>query len=413
MPSPQWSAPRTVAFLQFAFTVPRIAGLGDSVVGIWDQMAQDGVQVSRLGADSVWQPAHRIGPSDSTQASVGVDRAGRAVAAWVGPDPEPMPTRLRQCVWGASSDSAGNWTDAVPLACDVFFLRLAVGPAGDAAVVWSSRFDPEPPTGSSRSSLWSARYRPDEGWSDLRAITFGLRPSSVFDQADFGVAMDENGVAAVAWDELPGRFDSARIHLATGRAGEPWRMSILFGPGSGLRDARVAFESPGIPVVAWRGVGGGVQSMRVTAGTNFPNTITSNSGDTCIRIAGSGRGTSTVTWWRQDAADGIWAASLQGGPPEQLRGFPRQGVRFCPVVAVDEAGNAVIAWEEHSTERAGEVWASVRRGPTGAWSQAALLADEGGSPTVAIAKDVAYVVWRSDHQDASVTLEESRLRLAP
>ena len=410
LPMPSWSAPRIVASVPGgSVAVARTAGHGDSVLALWAlNVAFDpSVYVSRLGADSAWQPPLRLGPSVSSQAQVGVDRAGRAVAAWLGPHPDPRSTGPWPCVWTASSDTAGNWTDAVPLACDVTRIHLAVGPAGDAAVVWSSPSDPQSST-SSRSDLWTARYRPGEGWSDLHALAVGLR--TLFGEAVvFEVAVDETGVAAVAWDERPGPDASGRIHLATGRAGEQWSMSVLFGPAPGVRNPSVAFEAPGIPVVVWHGAARSVQWMRVTAGTNVPNTLNSDVGDSCIRITGSGRGASIVTSWRSEDPPGLWAASLQGGPPEELRGLQPRAIQFCPLAAMDEAGNAVVAWEEAPPGSSGEVWASVRRGPNGAWSQATPLSDQAAAPTATIANGVAYVVWRTRNlQDVGAVVESRR-----
>jgi hypothetical protein len=406
-----WSAPRTVATLPpTSLVAPRIAGRGSAVVAVWAverAPGELGIESSRLVANA-WTPTVRLGPGAPVLAEpvVGIDDAGRAVAAWVGPDPDPAPTRFRECLWVASTDPSGAWSEAEPIACDVEAVRLAVSPRGDALVAWSSPFY----RNDALPNLWTAR-RPTGGpWSDLRRAGAGRGMDTTF-----SVAIDANGLGAVAWAQGSGLDDDLAIFLATGYAGEDWNVRTIVPGAPNQRRARVAFEIPAVPVVAWQGIGGGIRAVRVTDSISVQQ-LTSNIDDTCLAAAGSGAGASALSWWRLNDSPGIFAAFGSGGrwEPERVRGFPSQSPLACPAIAMDGIGNAVVAWRERSAVRGGEVWATARYGGVASrWLAATRLDPVGEDPAVAIADGVAYVVRRSGLFDdpGGVSLREARLPL--
>jgi hypothetical protein len=400
-PGGDWTPPVNVARVAGRASSLGIAAGGSTVLLTWDAAPEEPLRVARLAADGHWRIAAGPPAISASSRQAGVDALGRAVLAWSALLPEDL--RFR-CAWAATAAPSREWAPSRRFGCGVNEVGLAVGPSGHALVTWSW---------SNTNGLAAAPYDPAAGWQDGYAFTAGDRVPPSFD-----AAVDEGGTYAIAWHERPDPSDGGSITLALAR-GRALTILPVTDVLPAQRDPRVAFESPGVAVLAWSGgIGRGVRAGRLAANGGVTTSITEDPDDTCHEVAGSGRGASVIVWSRQNGAPGLLRArGVYAAPGAEGRWEPRaiasdHGLLpMCPQVAMDAEGNAAVAWEERfSNGTAPQIWATTRPARTGEWAAPLRLAVGGTQPEVAIASGVAYVVWVTESGDL---IQESRLRLAP
>jgi hypothetical protein len=374
--------------------VPLVAAGRGSVYVTWPPRGGSALATVRLGPDGVWAaPDPVTEPFEFPFAvSIEADRLGNAIATWTSPQRGNV---SNQCLWAATTGPQRGWGGHVMLACDVGAPHLAVGPSGHATVVWANR---------TSHALSSARYHAARGWTDAGALTAGDRVRPLFD-----VAVDSNGASIVVWEERP--FPNADAAVSVGMADRdgPWvtrRMAEFF-PSQGA--PQVAFEADGFGVATWQGAG--IRAARVSAAAAHPVEISGNNDDQCPEVAGSGGGESVIVWSRRRSEPAVFAAPGSNGRWEPQSIAPNHPLPpWCPDVAMDATGNAVVAWEEGFTGVSPEVWARARTGANGRWSDPIRLGVGAKFPSVAIAAGVAHVVWAPETFDA---VYASRVRLTP
>jgi hypothetical protein len=303
-PTGGWSAPAAIdggELLDGAWQIAVALDPARNAIALW---TSDGIVAARGGADEGWLPPERLSRSGASPEVV-VDIAGRALATWS----EPEAGFARQYVPGR------GWLDVTRFGPDGEGRYygpglLAFDSSGRAVLVWERRsggdFGPV--------VVWAARFD-GRGWSGQSVIS-DRAVKSVFPV----VAFDARGALAV-WTQFafPNEADDG---VVSRRApfGSSWESPLRFWTAQGPVTTALAMNLHGEAVAAW------AQLERPTP-----------SSDLQYRL------------WASRYAGGQWtpAEPLQAGP----------GWAQSPVVAIDEEGNATVAWVEHDGAPA-SIWAN-------------------------------------------------------
>jgi hypothetical protein len=269
----------------------------------------------------------------------------------------------------------------------------------------------------------------------LRAVTFSrqggelavnVHTSGTQDLPSVGIAAD--GRFVVVWhggdnqdgDQL-GAF--GRRFAATGSAIGGEFVVNSYTPGSQTY-AVIAVESDGDFVIAWRsylqdGSGAGVFARRFdSAGTPLATEMQVNSFTTASQlqpaIAGNGAGAFVVVWasYTQDGdSGGIFARRFDAsGTPQAVElqvNTYTVSFQLNPAVAMDGAGDFVVAWRSHYQDGAGDGVFARRFDAAGSALAVEFQVNTQTSgtellPAIGMATGGDFmVVWRSDNQDGS------------
>jgi hypothetical protein len=301
-PTGGWSAPAAIdggEFLEGAWQIAVALDPAGNAIALW---TSNGIVAARGSTDRGWLPPERLSRSGASPVVV-VDTAGRALATWSEPEAgfaqQYVPGRGWLDVTRFGPDGEGRYYGPG---------RVAFDSSGRAVVVWERRSGGE----FGPVVVWAARFD-GRGWSGQSVIS-DRAVKSFFPV----VALDARGALAV-WTQFafPNVSDDG---VVSRRApfGSSWETPLRFWTAQDAVTTALAMNLHGEAVAAW------AQTERPTP-----------SSDLQYRL------------WASRYAGGQWtpAASLQAGP----------GWAQSPAVAIDEEGNATVAWVEHAGATA-SIW---------------------------------------------------------
>ena len=296
------------------------------------------------------------------QVAVAVNGGGDAIAVWYGHSSttrlDLAPGTTRDVVSAAYRPSGGAWQmpvsvgmargDSRPRAGVWPVLSAAIGPRGQAVVVWSN------PTLDGTDVIRAAVRPTRGGWEkpivlDSGAINAGSYPPQPH------VAFDQLGNAIAIWPGAGG------VRVAMKSAGKAWRGPVTIASDAYPATPRLAFDPRGDAVAVWSASG---RRGRVER--------------SAFRPAGGG-----------------WHAAVTIGAGGWDEVSP-------PQVALDPHGNAVAAWTTGSDPDATCCPNDVRaayRPAAGRWQTPVTLQRSAGSGSVRVALDRhgnAIAVWSSE-----------------
>jgi hypothetical protein len=347
-----------------------------------------------------------------------LDGSGSAVAVWTANGPG-FDGRVTQA---ATRPPGGAWTPPVTLSPPEedggWDPAVAVGPDGDAVVVWSSvRHD----GGRTRQIVLAVTRDAGGRWSAPIAISDDSEIALSFQPE---VVVDGDGTATAIWSEETG--EAAVLRTRTRPRGGAW------GPPVDLTDRFVGWEpqlavDPHDNVTAvwnWRNVpehGSGIiqSKFRPAGGAWSADPVDlSDDGESALepQLAVDPDGRAVAVWYSYTGDDSVVRAArrtAQGewGLPVDLSGD--DPAALLPHVAIDSHGTATAVWESHddagrimraSTSVAGESWSnpvdiSVRDG--GPWS--------GGFPQVAADREGdVTAIWEAWYPDRFSIVQAAR-----
>ena len=262
--------------------------------------------------------------------------------------------------------------------------RLAINGRGDAAAAWLN----------GRLILAAVRRGPSGAW---RAARVGEAGAPV---QDLLVSLDQRGRPAAAWVERRG--GGFGVRLATGvPAGAPWavRPARLTTPGP---DAPALALSPGKGALAAWVDDDRVLAARTVAGAfERPVELSDpDAGPPGIALGGSG---SAIVSWSVRLPGGTPVLLAAGRPATAPRWGAAEdlGIGRAPVVAVNEVGDAVVAWGMGEAGGEQAVEASTRR-RGGLWRASTIVAPRDcgcllGAESAAVdGTGAAVVSWRRE-----------------
>jgi hypothetical protein len=265
-----------------------------------------------------------------------------------------------------AAEAAPAWTAPAELSAPghtAFEQHVAIDPAGDAVAVWQRS--------NGTVSVVQAATRPAGGaWS---------APVDLSDPEISGqlprVAIDAAGEAVATWE---GSSSVNVTQVATLPPGGTWTASVtLSEAGRNSSDPTVAIDPAGDAIVVWAGANGAgtsiaQEAMRPAGGAWTKPVKLSAEGQNAelpvVAIAPSGA--AVVAWSRSNGTDfivqatrrasgGIWTMPVNLSKPG--------GGASRPSVAIDPAGDALVAWERWNG--AEDVLQAARQtGEAGPWS---------------------------------------------
>ncbi|WP_287416355.1 hypothetical protein [Oceanithermus sp.] len=296
------------------------------------------------------------------------------------------------------------------------YLDVAINDSGDAVVVW----------GQDLQIFGAERQGADGGWT----APASLNPPGT-DGFDPKVALNNAGDAVVVWTHVDGtswQIYKAERQGADGSWSDP---SPLSDANATATYAKVALNDAGDAVVIWVQYDGSnkqIYAAERQGGAWTPPVRLSLAGTDALtdgsryysQVALNDAGDAVVVWTQNDGSNyQIYKAERQGGawttPRDLADHLSLAGTDAqLPRVALNDAGDAVVVWQQRDGSN-GQIYKAERRG--GAWTTPRDLADhlslagtEAQQPQVALndAGDAVVVWYQSDGSNDQIYKAEYR-----
>ena len=299
------------------------------------------------------------GGSDAEIPQVAMNASGDAVVAWVQYDYNDYETifkaELTNGVWSLPT----KLTDKIsPTDQNSWHVRVAMDDSGDAIIVWRQN-------NGSNDMVYEAERRSGT-WTYPKDLTDSFSPTGQSTNTPV-VAMDNNGNAIVAWYQYNG--SNYMIYVREYRSGSWSTMPDLaadnFSPtGQNVNQRpRVAMDDNGNAIVAWYQSNGSnsqiyLREYRSSVWSAIPDLATGNFSPTGYdayqpEVSMDNNGDAVVIWqqynssgsemiFKREYRSGDWSAmpDLSADFINPSNGYNAWGHH----VAIDNNGNAIIAW---------------------------------------------------------------------
>ena len=362
-------------------------------------------------AISAWRlPGSQLSSAgqDTMAPRIGVDGAGNAIVAWVR---YTAGTYFLEAIRYTASTAA--WSAPAPVATIGIGGAgpdLAVTPAGDAIVVWTSITSTTPllmDVRASRAPAGSGLWTAAVPISAAGATAYLAR-----------VAVAPSGDAVAAWSQEVSETTEAVVAARFVASSAAWLAPVtLSAADSFAEQATATIDAAGNAVVAWARTSN-IEVARFETGTSTWSaalTVSTGPAGDGPALVSDGNGHTTVVWRllagavetrRYDPDQAAWHAT------QTITGASAIGE---PAAAIDAAGNVVAFWPTASVDGAGQGARYVAA--TGLWSTVQTVATSGMPDLLRVAADGAgnmSVVWNNTFMTSSVfTLRWSGAPRAP
>ncbi len=408
--APTWLAPTKLSTTGQNAEQPQVSvdPAGDAIT-VWERFDEKaGKKVieasSRPAAAAGWQSSLPISNAkeDASLPQVALDSYGDAFAAWLSFNGAEYTIQA-----STRSGVSGSWQPPVTIqklgATTVTEPRpdLAVDAQGDAVVVWERAQAAEVFVEASSKPVAHSWAVPET----LSEVAEALHPPEV--------AIDAAGDATAVWEQH--EAGSVVIAESTRPAGSKWQMGVaLSATGKNANEPRVAVDAQGDAVAVWERPneeGKELVEAATRSGSNGswakPAALMGYEGlqgePAGQQAAIDGQGRAVVTWSRLDAAAhdvveaAVGRASTSSWQPPVALSSPAGLVEEAPQVGVDNAGAAVVVWEQWTAttkiiEAVSGLAASGSWGAPVALSAAGKEADE--AQVALDSQGNAVAVWR-------------------
>jgi hypothetical protein len=305
---------------------------------------------------SPWEPRPQIA----------ISGGGGGVAIW--PDEQGLGT-----LEAANMSLLGTWGSPITLAPNEWGQRaepeLAMNEAGEAVAVWKQ-------VGSEQWRIVARVRTPSGDWGPQETLSPEGSPYGSID-----VAVGPAGEAAAVWSQIPrsGSNSNYRVEASFRPAGGPWEPAVtLSDPEHESYDPQVAIAPSGRIAVAFSGyldspeVQPVVQIAEKQGGEWSPSEPISGTANAVFPKVAAGTAGTTVIWEsREEESDEYWIEAAtrttggEWGQPVELSSGPES---FGPEIGADAAGNAVAIWNSFYGEEGDYVEGSTL--PVGGqWSE--------------------------------------------
>ena len=228
---------------------------------------------------------------------------------------------------------------------------IAVNAAGEAVAVWMQ------PGGGVGINIWANRFTPAGGWGTAQRISDGQGGA----QGAQAVAIDASGHAIAVWQQA----DDIWANRYT--PGNGWGTPVVIDVGSGSAgNPQIGMDASGNALVVWWQRAGGrinVEAARYIVGAGWGNPATLDSDDTgdvsAPQVAVNAAGNAVVAWaWAADTGGGnyvynVWATrylpGIGWGNAEPLDSNNVQQPNLSPHVAVGASQSAIVVWHRRDS----------------------------------------------------------------
>lgn len=299
------------------------------------------VMASRYEVGSGWAAAEVIdegAPTCSAAAcpqtapDLALDADGNGFAVWLADD------GVRKSVWARPFQADSGWGDPEQLDLDQvgssFSPVLALDTAGGAVVAWTTD-DP---------SLQAARFVPGQGWSASTRVDPSGSDSVI--QPFVSVAASADGSAIVLYAD--GDLLAARYSMGAWTEAAPIEDSA-----ESFRRTSIGMDASGAALLVSTSAAGSVWSASFDPAGGWTRPVLVDVGDGEAdnpKISVTSSGNAMAVWQqKEDLYARIWASELSPSSgwslPEKIDGETADQPRNVPDVALNDAGQSVVAWE--------------------------------------------------------------------
>jgi len=362
-------------------------GNGNSLA-VWQQLSADSSAItlwaSRYSPASGWSDPEQIGGPGAGLADLlprlAVSRGGSAIVVWQQHDGQ------RTSMWANRLAPSSGWEGALLLETDdrgpAFDPEVAIDAAGNAVAVWRQDIAAPYPDPGAFFQVYAAQYVPGVGWSapgrvsDRGTPYLGEETGVAYTSH---VAVNDAGDVAVTWRvEVTNTGSKVMARLASAGTWGPAAFLDTCAPptcGSILGfTPRVGLDEAGNAIVVWAQllvIGGQATpfAARYSGGSwTPPYTLrTSELGAFKPQLALHPSGRALAVWEYPGAGSAnIYASFFDPASDWQeavlLTGEKGFGAR--PAPAYDDAGNALVLWDDQSNIYANRFVAGLWGGPT-------------------------------------------------
>jgi hypothetical protein len=318
-----------------------IAQSGEAIV-VWEKIANNDSRIVRAvvrpAGGSFSAPVDLSGAGENgSDPQVAMDQAGDAVAVW------QSSSNTGVTVQAAVRSAGGSFSAPVDLSVEgrVFFPQVAIDEAGDAVAVWEIIND----TGV----IVQAAVRPAGGSFSAPVNVSAAGPNLYRPQ----IAIDQAGDAVAVWVDRSGENEIVRaaVRPAGGVFSAPVDVSAT---GENASEPHVAIDPAGDAAVVWLGSRDTNSIVRAAVRPadgvfSAPVDVSATGQNAAVpRVAVDQTGDAVVAWERPGGVNRIVQAAVRpaGGlfsPPVDLSAGDENA--FSPQVAMDQAGDAVAVFE--------------------------------------------------------------------
>ncbi len=380
----------TASGLSGALSAPgsRIA-LGTNV---WLQAGADGRLFLSANGQQLALPVgrwtHPAGLSDNISPNgqniyrpqVAMDNTGNAIIVWGqfdGPNLQIFKSEYRSGTWAHPAGLSDNISPDGQPADDS---QVAMDNNGNAIIVWRQ-------LDGAQDQIFKSEYR-GGAWTHPAGLSDNISPNGQ-DVYDPQVDMDNNGNIIIVWQQSNGAQD--QIFKSEYRGGvwtHPIGLSDNISPdGQHTSTPRVAMDDDGNAIICWRQSDGSkvqIFKSEYRAGVwTHPGGLSDNLSPDAQhayepQVAMDNNGNAIIAWYQSDGVHNqIFKSEYRGGVWTHPGGLsdnisPDAQHAYAPQVAMDNNGNAMIAWHQYDGAR-NQIFKSEYR--AGVWTHPGGLSD--------------------------------------
>jgi hypothetical protein len=347
------------------------------------------------------QTISAVGDSASDPA-VAVDPQDRATVAWLRFD--GTASRIESARIGADG-VPGAVSSLLAVARDrLIGPQVAVGPGGDATVVWERDTEPfrdsDCSAGEFPTCVQAVRIAPDGTPGPVRTLARFDTPERDPDLGGPGkgpqVAVDSQGRATVVWRRTDYQAGTVVQTVRLGADGLPGAVRTLSAAEAG--DPSLAVDSEDRVTVVWPRAGR-IEAVRLgdDGAPGAVEVLFKRSTNDDPQVAVDARGRATVVWAEPVRPRRIRSVRLDAnGDPGTVETLARGS--HSPKVDVDDRGRATVVWERTIRKKHGPLQFRVQSAPIGAGGEPkavnTLSGSRGSLPEVAVdERGRATVAW--------------------
>jgi Divergent InlB B-repeat domain len=324
------------------------------------------IEMATKGAgSSSWSSWSSVAPLEipcgcSAELQFAVSAEGVGVAAWVSDPPGEPESEEGELVYAATMLPGGLWSTPTPISGPALYNiepDVAIDGTDNATAVWVAEDEEE-------AVIEEATAQVGNVWSSPVTISDPPGESGEFRPK---VAVDPAGDAAVVWlretEAECGCLSSVAMGMsrpAGGSWSEPAEISPPHDEVSSLSGPKVGLDGAGAATAVWTGSGpGGIPAVEA-ANSPEPGTWSTSSflepeftrAGIFAQVAVAPNGRAVAIWdGLNEEGDATVAATMSGGSwstPQVVSNSSPEELPSNPQVAFDEAGNATAVWEHFS-----------------------------------------------------------------
>jgi hypothetical protein len=398
---------------------------GNAII-VWQQSDGSNLQVFKSEyRGGVWtNPSSltdNISPDgqDTYYPQVAMDNSGNAIIIWEqynGSKYQVFKSEYRGGVWTNPSSLSDNIS---PDGQDANYPQVAMDNNGNAIITWYQ-------SDGANWQIFKSEYRSGV-WTNPSSLTDNISPDGQ-DAYNPQMAMDNNGNAIITWCQSDGsKYQIFKSEFRGGVWTHPSSLSDnISQDGQDAHNPQVAMDNNGNAIITWYQADGSnnqiFKSEYRDGGWTHPSSLSDNispdgqaAGST--QVAMDNNGNAIIAWQQYDGSNWqIFKSEYRGGVwthPSSLSDniSPDGQDANYPQVAMDNNGNAIITWEQSDDQ----IFKSEYRG--GFWKHPASLSDnisqdgqEATNPQVAMDNNGnAIIAWnQSDGSKSQIFKSEYR-----